>query len=215
MRSGPDAVEWVVVVAAKRLDAAKSRLADATLDHRADLALGMLLDTVSAARSALSVRAVLVVTEDERIAGAVSSIGATAVTDQTGDGLNGAFQEGIAAALQRHPDAGVALLAGDLPAVRSAEIESVLRAAADAEVIVVADHLGTGTTTLASRTPTSLRPAFGAGSFARHLAAGAVSVTGALPGLRHDVDTAADLAQAVDLGLGPATATAYDSVVED
>ena len=214
MRARPDAVEWIVVIAAKRLDAAKSRLAGPTGNHRAELAIGMLLDTVSAARAALGVTAVLVVTDDERIGGAVSSIGARAVADISGEGLNAAFHHGIAAATLQYPGVGVALLAGDLPALRPDELESALQAADDAEVVAVADHVGTGTTMLAARTLASLHPAFGVDSFARHVAAGAVAVTGELQGLRCDVDEAADLRVAVEIGVGPATAALSDLVAD-
>jgi 2-phospho-L-lactate guanylyltransferase len=205
MRARPDAAEWVVVVAAKRLGAAKSRLTGVTGDQRSELALGMLLDTVAAAQSALGVIAVFVVTDDERIGAAVSAIGASSIADAPARGLNAALAHGVAAATLQYPGAGVALLAGDLPALRPGDLETALRVADDADV-VVADHGGTGTTMLAARTPTSLRPSFGDDSFARHVAAGAVAVSGALHGLRRDVDEPADLAAAIELGVGPATA---------
>jgi 2-phospho-L-lactate guanylyltransferase len=59
---------------------------------------------------------------------------------------------------------------------------------------------------LAVRPGTPLRPAFGPGSAARHVA-DAVTLDAA-PGLRCDVDTAADLQAAAELGVGPATAAA-------
>jgi 2-phospho-L-lactate guanylyltransferase len=52
-------------------------------------------------------------------------------------------------------------------------------------------------------------PAFEGGSFAKHRAGGAVDLTGlADAGMRRDVDTVADLAAAVQLGVGAATAAA-------
>ena len=48
-------------------------------------------------------------------------------------------------------------------------------------------------------------PRYGPASAAAHRAAGAVELTGDWPSLRHDVDTAADLRTAAELGLGPAT----------
>ncbi|MGH3997494.1 MAG: 2-phospho-L-lactate guanylyltransferase, partial [Pseudonocardiaceae bacterium] len=47
-----------------------------------------------------------------------------------------------------------------------------------------------------------LDPRFGADSAATHRATGAHELAGGWPGLRCDVDTAADLAVAHDLGLG-------------
>lgn len=71
------------------------------------------------------------------------------------------------------------------------------------------DHAGTGTAALLVRDPQApLDPRFGAGSARRHVAAGAVALAGAWPGLRLDVDTAEDLAAAAALGTGPATRAA-------
>jgi 2-phospho-L-lactate guanylyltransferase (CobY/MobA/RfbA family) len=46
------------------------------------------------------------------------------------------------------------------------------------------------------------------GSAARHRDSGAVELTGAWPGLRCDIDTPEDLAEARRLGVGPATSAA-------
>ncbi|MBT8225045.1 MAG: 2-phospho-L-lactate guanylyltransferase, partial [Dactylosporangium sp.] len=67
------------------------------------------------------------------------------------------------------------------------------------------DAAGTGTVLLTAPSPAVLAPAFGGGSAGTHEASGARRLDGAWPGLRRDVDTAADLAVAVDLGTGPRT----------
>jgi 2-phospho-L-lactate guanylyltransferase len=69
----------------------------------------------------------------------------------------------------------------------------------------VADAPGTGTVLLTAPPGVPLDPRFGVGSAAAHRASGAVPLTGPWPSLRRDVDTAADLADAARLGLGPAT----------
>ncbi len=69
----------------------------------------------------------------------------------------------------------------------------------------VPDHDGTGTTLLAAPAGVPLDPRFGPGSARAHARSGAV-VLPAAPSLRHDVDTAADLAAAARLGLGARTA---------
>ena len=56
----------------------------------------------------------------------------------------------------------------------------------------------------------ALAPRFGTDSARRHRDSGAVELTGAWPGLRHDIDTPEDLAQARRLGLGAATARAVE-----
>ncbi|HEY5050097.1 MAG TPA: 2-phospho-L-lactate guanylyltransferase [Acidothermaceae bacterium] len=204
----PDDVHWVVVIPAKPLGTAKSRLADAAGSRRPELALAMLLDTVEAALPVDEVAAVLVVTDDDLIAAAASALGAVVVPDLPGGGLNAAFQYGIEVAAARYPGTGVALLAGDLPALRTHELEAALAVAASSPgVVAVADRDELGTTMLAARLPPQLRLAFGVGSFARHRALDAVALElEGLDSLRCDVDDAVGLRAAISLGVGKRTA---------
>jgi 2-phospho-L-lactate guanylyltransferase len=205
----PDDLTWVIVVPAKSLATAKSRLADVAGTRRPELALAMLLDTVAAASATRGVDSVLVVSDDERIAAATSALGAVIVPDEPRAGLNAALDHGISVAVSTRPGCGVALLTGDLPAIGSAELADVLHLASmSAAAVVVADRAGDGTTLLAARTPSQLRPAFGSGSFARHRTLGAVAVElDGIAGLRCDVDDDAGLQAALGIGVGRATAT--------
>jgi 2-phospho-L-lactate guanylyltransferase len=210
--SSPDDVDWVVVIPAKPLATAKSRLADAAGSRRPDLALAMLLDTVEATLRADCVAAVLVVTDDELIATAAAELGAVVVPDVPGEGLNAAFRHGIDVTAARYPGTGVVLLAGDLPALQAGELEAALVVAASSPgMVVVPDREEVGTTMLASRTAAQLRPAFGVGSFAQHRALGAIALEYAgLESLRCDVDNAAGLQAAISLGVGPRTGAVVD-----
>jgi 2-phospho-L-lactate guanylyltransferase len=204
----PDDVSWVVVIPAKPLAAAKSRLEEAAGARRPELALAMLLDTVEAALRSDRVATVVVVTDDESIAASAADLGAVVVADVPGEGLNAAFRYGIEVAVARYPGRGIALLAGDLPALRTPELEAALTvAASSAGMVAVADSEDTGTTMLAARSPAQLRPAFGVGSFARHRALDAIAVDlDGLDSLRRDVDDAAGLDAALRLGVGKRTA---------
>jgi 2-phospho-L-lactate/phosphoenolpyruvate guanylyltransferase len=204
----PDDAGWVVVIPAKPLATAKSRLTDAAGSRRPELALAMLLDTIEVTLLTDDVAAVLVVADDDLIAAPVSELGAVVVPDVPGEGLNAAFRYGIEVAVTRYRGTGVALLMGDLPALRAHDLEAALVFAGSSPgMVVVADREGVGTTMLASRSPAELRPAFGVGSFARHRALDAVAVELAgLDGLRCDVDDAAGLQAASSLGLGTRTA---------
>lgn len=202
------AVEWSVVVPAKRLTVAKTRLAPltaATPDLHGDLVLALLADTVTAALAAavddVVVADVVVVTDDARAAAVVTELGARTVGDEPDRGLNPALAHGARAART----AAVAALSSDLPALRPAELAAALRAAGDSGRALVTDAAGTGTTLLAARAG-DLLPRFGAGSAAAHTAGGAVPLDGDWPGLRRDVDTEADLVAAVRLGVGRHTA---------
>ncbi|NYF57430.1 2-phospho-L-lactate guanylyltransferase [Micromonospora purpureochromogenes] len=197
---------WTVVVPVKRLGAAKSRLRGAlpAVPHE-ELALALAADTVRAVRACPAVAEVLVVTGDERAAALLGAAGARIVPDEPEAGLNAAFRHGAAAAAA---GAWVAGLTADLPALRPAELAAALRAAADDPGVrrFVADAPGSGTVLLTTPPGVPLAPRFGVGSAAAHAAGGALPLAGPWPSLRRDVDTAADLAAARHLGLGPRTA---------
>jgi 2-phospho-L-lactate/phosphoenolpyruvate guanylyltransferase len=184
------------VIPAKALPEAKSRLLPGTAGPEAHRRLveAIRADTMAAARAAEGAARILVVSDRPGVPDALV---------QTRPGLNAALAEAGEYAARRWPDAGVAALVGDLPALRPEALAAALRAAAAHERAFVADAAGTGTTLLAARPGSALRPAFGPDSAARHaLVAAALD---AAPGLRHDIDTAEDLLSATELGLGPAT----------
>ncbi|HWB66950.1 MAG TPA: 2-phospho-L-lactate guanylyltransferase [Mycobacteriales bacterium] len=193
---------WSLVVPVKRLHLAKSRLALAP-QLRAEVALAMALDTVAAALRCGRAEEVIAVTDDERAAQALSELGARVVADVPDAGLNPALSHGVASAGQDH----VGALASDLPALRPDELDEVLAAAEAHDVAAVADRAGAGTTLLTARRREAFVPAFGAGSFAAHLRAGAADLTASAGAtVRLDVDTVDALAAATQLGVGPATA---------
>lgn len=210
--------QWSVVVPAKRLEVAKTRLAPVTAtlagDRRAahaELVLALLGDTVAAALASPAVGLVLVVTDDPQAAAVVTGLGAETVEDRPGRGLNAALEHGARTAHAR--GAGpLAALNSDLPALRAAELSEALAEAAGRPRSFVADTAGTGTTLLAVPAG-ELDPHFGPGSAAAHTVAGAVALTGRWPGLRQDVDTPADLAVARQLGVGPQTTGFLSSTV--
>ncbi|SIR10946.1 2-phospho-L-lactate guanylyltransferase [Micromonospora avicenniae] len=196
---------WAVVVPAKRLTAAKSRLRGALpgVPHE-ELALALAADTVRAVRACPVVADVLLVTDDARIGAVARDLGARVLPDLPAAGLNAAFRHGADAA-----GAGwVAGLTADLPALRPADLADALHAAEEGPAVrrYVADAPGDGTVLLTRPPGVALRPHFGARSAAAHAASGALPLTGVWPSLRRDVDTAADLTAAARLGLGPYTA---------
>ena len=192
-------MRWTVLIPAKSLPAAKSRLLAATADPAAHtrLVLAIREDTIAAARAAAGVARIVLVTDRPTVAGS------DPVLVQSRPGLNAALREGAAHAATHWPGDGVAALVGDLPALRSAELAETLVHAAEHLRAYVPDAQGTGTTMLTAVPDQPLRPAFGAGSAARHSVSAVALPAG--PGLRADVDTATDLQTAVALGVGPAT----------
>jgi 2-phospho-L-lactate guanylyltransferase len=194
-----------VVVPAKRLEVAKTRLRPLTAgtdEGHAAWVLALLADTVAAAAASPEVARVVVVTDDPDAAAVVRDLGADTVPDVPDRGLNPALAHGALAA----GTAAVAALSSDLPALRPEELTAALAAAAaGGPRCFVADAGGTGTTLLTA-VAVALEPRFGRGSAAAHRAGGASELTGPWPGLRRDVDTADDLRAAAALGLGPRTA---------
>lgn len=193
-------VRWTVLLPVKSLAGAKLRLVAASADGHAHARLveAIRADTLAAARGAARVARVVLVTD--------GPADAPHVFVQHAPGLNAALAEAAADAAARWPGEGVCALVGDLPALRAADLDAALERAATGPRCFVRDADGTGTTMLTALPGTELRPAFGAGSAARH---GAIATElDATARLRRDVDTAADLAAAADLGLGARTAAA-------
>jgi len=194
--------QWTAVIPVKRLSAAKSRLRGAVDDawHQ-ELALAMVRDTVTAVLRSTEVGRLVVVTDDPQAAAAVTALGAEAVPDRPGAGLNAAFRYGA------DTIAGLAgpraALAGDLPALTGADLGDALRTAGGRSF--VADAAGTGTVLLTAPAGTALDPRFGAGSAYAHASSGARALGGDWPGLRQDVDTPDDLHEVLSLGAGTHT----------
>jgi 2-phospho-L-lactate guanylyltransferase len=198
---------WSVVVPAKRLAVAKTRLRPLTDGFggppgaaHTELVLALLADTVAAAAASPPVGEVVVVTDDPDAAAVVRALGATTVADEPDLGLNPALAHGARAASLP----AVAALSSDLPALRPEELAAALRAAEPWPRCFVPDAERTGTTLLTA-VGTALDPRFGAGSAAAHRASGARPLAGDWPGLAQDVDTEAALRTALDLGAGPRT----------
>src|SRR5690242_1312971 len=73
-----------LVIAVKRLSAAKTRLAPVfSSATRGDVVLAMLIDTITAALAVPALRSVTVVTPDEVAADAATRLGARVLTDPT------------------------------------------------------------------------------------------------------------------------------------
>ncbi|MDH6197229.1 2-phospho-L-lactate guanylyltransferase [Mycobacterium frederiksbergense] len=199
------AADVALVIAVKRLSAAKTRLAPIfSATTREAVVLAMLVDTVTAASS---IAPVTVVTPDETAAEAARQLGAAVLVDPTPPGHHDPLNNAITAAEARlrATAPNIVVLQGDLPALQSHELAEALTLARGYPRSFVGDRHGTGTSALfAFGTP--LAPHFGSDSAARHRHSGAIELTGAWPGLRCDIDTPDDLQAARRLGVGSATA---------
>ncbi len=207
-------VDWHLVVPVKGGDRAKSRLHTPPGVRREDLAFAIAADSLAAAASGMPPGRLTVVTSDPRVATFAARLGAQLVADP-GIGLNGAVSAGVRAL---SPQAAVAVLLGDVPALHPADLVAALSAAADHDRALVPDRAGSGTVLLTARRAGDLVPRFGPRSCRRHGQAGHVRLDLDLDRLRCDVDDDSSLRRALALGAGPRTpeclAAAADTLLD-
>jgi 2-phospho-L-lactate/phosphoenolpyruvate guanylyltransferase len=210
---------WQVIVPVKRTVEGKSRLASFAGALRSDLAYAIALDTISAALAATGVARLLVVTDDDRVREEAARLGAHVLADARG-GLNAALRHGADAASLFEPDAPLAALQGDLPALRATDLSEALDLASRHDRAFVSDAEATGTTLLTAASRSAFDPAFGIGSSLAHRQRGFVeldareaAIAGGGDGwrsLRRDVDTDASLREAALIGLGVRTRLVFE-----
>ncbi len=182
----------------------KSRLLEVDAADRARLAAGFALDTVAACLATPSVAAVLGVTDDAAFATRLRGVGAEVVPDGVAGDLNESLRLAALESARRWPIQVPVAVCADLPALRSADLETALSAWGGTPAFV-SDTERVGTTAYVAATGDFL-PRFGSGSRAAHLAQPATELTGQLTTLRRDVDDLASLLEARRLGLGRHTA---------
>jgi 2-phospho-L-lactate guanylyltransferase len=209
-------VPWTAIVPVKRLALAKTRL-HAPGIAREDLALSFALDTCSALLAAVTIDAVVVITDDDRAREAFDTVAdprLTVISDVPNAGLNAALVHGAASARAASATTSVVAVSADLPALTATDVDAVLQAASDIDGLwFVADISGVGTTMLGAPTGVALTPSFGHRSRAAHRSLGAHELAVGARSARRDVDTAVDLWDAERLGLGPSTTTLLSNAV--
>ena len=184
--------EWTVAIALKGLGDGKSRLSPfLSAAERAELVVAMASDVVAAVAASDTVREVVVVTPETGLAHRLGG-DVVVLPERRASGLNDAYVR-AREAVGRGP---LALVAADLPRLRTADIDHLTSIAEGSTTpVVVADCEGSGSTVLAGTDATLLRPHFGLHSRAAHVAGGAEDVSAEFPPTaRHDVDTFASLA---------------------
>lgn len=204
--------EAAVAILARDPLRAKSRLApDLPPPARALLARAMFEDVLDATCGS-GAALVLVVSESAELCAMAESRGAAALMVPA-RGTNAAA-ESARSALAAHGH-GALILHADLPCARPADIAALLRARG---IVIVPDRRRTGTNALLLPAGSALRPRFGSGSFARHVAA--ARATGepwratVVPRLALDIDTTADLRALRRAGhrIGTATRAALSAI---
>lgn len=211
MIRGMESSETWAVVPVKALDEVKQRLAPALPpDVRARLVLTMLEDVLRVTVSADGIARAIVVTSDARVREIAHACGAGIAAERGARGLNAAVRTGVAHA-RAHGARRVLVLPGDVPLTRASEVAAVLatahaggnavqgraHAATRARITLVPSADGEGTNALLLAPPDALEPAFGPGSFVRHLARAVARKLDTqvlqLPGIGADIDEPRDL----------------------
>jgi 2-phospho-L-lactate/phosphoenolpyruvate guanylyltransferase len=206
-------VRFCVIVPVKAAAYAKSRLSPLGDRARRELVAAFAADTVTAVLRSPRVGAVLVVTDDHVLASGLRDLGAQVVPDGAADDLNASLAQAAAEAHRRWPELRTAALCADLPALDTHQLTAALEVASRHAAAFVADAAGDGTTMLAAASRQDFLPRFGPRSREAHLADGAHEIDEIdVPTLRRDVDTPADLADAVALGVGRRTTTVTRSL---
>ena len=183
------------LLAVKRLDRAKRRLADAfSPTERASIARAMFLDSLD-----LCVRASFyrwwVVSDDEGLLATAEQRGLSTVKDP-GRGLNDALAGAIDVLVSAGADS-VTVVPSDVPLAYEEDLRDLLDTGATSDVVVVPSERDGGTNGLYLRPPDLLEPRFGPGSLRAHVEAASArrlrcSILG-LPRLALDIDTPKDV----------------------
>ena len=130
--AGEGAGDVALIVAVKRLAAAKTRLAPVfSARTRETVVLAMLIDTLTAASGVASVGSITVVTPDDAAAAAAAGLGANVLADPTPEGHPDPLNNAIAAAERSMAGifTNIVVLQGDLPALQTQELAEAIAAA--------------------------------------------------------------------------------------
>lgn len=154
MSGTPDDGDIGLIIAVKRLAAAKTRLAPVfSAQTRENVVLAMLVDTLTAAAGVGSLRSITVITPDEAAAAAAAGLGADVLADPTPEDDPDPLNTAITAAerVVAEGASNIVVLQGDLPALQTQELAEAISAARHHRRSFVADRLGTGTAVLCVR----------------------------------------------------------------
>jgi len=200
-QSVPLGIKWHALIPAKALHNSKSRLG------RNDLAGPFLADTVAALIGSANVSQLTVITADPEVESLVKGLGGDVIMEESATGLLNALDLGL-----KHisVDTGVVIALGDLPCLRTQDIDLFLEQAANHDSSFTCDSEGTGSTMWARLPGSSAQPRFGIRSRADHRLHGAVEIP-CSAGAHRDVDTSTDLWDAIRIGVGPHTSLALST----
>ncbi len=194
----------VAVVPVKPLRRGKSRLAPVlSVQARARINRYLLTHTLEVLRQVPEIERVLVVSRDSAVLALAREYGAHTLQERGDLQLNDALQRAMAL-LRAWAVSAALVLPADLPLLQKDDVQALLAALPPPPAVVIAPNAsGNGTNALVMSPPGLIGFAYGADSFARHLAsAQQVNAHVAVverPGLQADLDYPHDLAMLQDV----------------
>lgn len=195
--------ELWVVIPVKPPGLSKQRLEDCLGPFRAGLTLAMLGDVLQALRDSSAVKGTVIVTMDAEVTDLAEAEGSTVVHEAGPYGMNRAIEQGCGAA-RRLGAAWLAVLPIDVPLLTGGEFDRLVRelsahsAVSTRPVVgIVPARDGGGTNWYCVEAGVRFTPAYGPGSYRRHLEAarahGQQPITLHSPNISLDLDEADDL----------------------
>lgn len=195
---------WAIIPV-KHLRKAKSSLSVVLgPEQRQQLVLSMLADVLNAVTQASSISGAAVVSPDEKVLDFARLHGATDIVKSDLE-LNGALKSAIKNVVKRGATS-VLILPGDMPLLKSADIENLTAMATTRRDVVIAPSKANGTNALLIRPPDLIDLRFGGESFPLHVQeafrAGVKPRIYRSPSVATDIDEPADLLSIETLGIG-------------
>ena len=190
---------WAILPV-KEMAGAKQRLAPLlSPEERIGLMQVMLRDVLAALSAAQGLAGIALVTLDPWAQALAQEHGARIITEGAREGHTGAVIS-AAAVLQAEGVAAILTLPGDVPAVKTPEIEALIAAASAPPAFIIAPaHDEQGSNAIMMSPPNAVKLRFGEDSYFPHLAAaraaGITPQTLRLPGIAMDIDHPADIAR--------------------
>ena len=158
----------IVLIAAKQLEFAKTRLAMPAGERRT-LAEAMFRDVLAAAMSARTPDRVALVSSDQGLLATARSAGAITIDEQFPRGLNAAVRIGTET-LTAAGGASVCVVLSDIPLVTGGDIDAMFAAVPDGRGVALAPSRELSGTNMIVRTPPdAIATRFGRYSLIRHL----------------------------------------------
>ncbi len=194
----------VAVVPVKPLRRGKSRLASVlSVQARARINRYLLTHTLEVLRQIPEIERVLVVSRDSAVLALAREYGAHTLQERGDLQLNDALQRAMTL-LRAWAVSAALVLPADLPLLQKGDVQALLAALPPPPAVVIAPNAsGNGTNALVMSPPGLIGFAYGADSFARHLAsaqqANARVAVVERPGLQADLDYPHDLAMLQDV----------------